>query len=73
MESLSDKMRELNALKERPRHTLRGVLPARKWSKYQETDSNWTLCGIHRDHPERTEVTEVIGEVTCLFCLDLLK
>ena len=63
--------------KDLPMHLFRGAPSVRSWSKYKETIEDWCLCGIHRipggrrkDAPQATENAE---EVTCVFCLDLMR
>ena len=59
-------------------HLYRGAPPVRGWSKYQETDEAWTLCGIRRKtvikgRQRVASCTEDPGVVTCTFCLHLMR
>jgi hypothetical protein len=51
-------------------HLFRGSPCVRSWSKYQETDRRWTLCGRLTDADSRAAVAP--GSITCRFCLDLM-
>ena len=52
-------------------HLYRGAPAVRAWSRYQETDQGWTLCGVRRiarcSHKRRAGATEDAGRVNnCL-------
>jgi hypothetical protein len=52
-------------------HLFRGSPCVRSWSKYQEPDRRWTLCGRRlADADCRAAVAP--GSITCRFCLDLM-
>ncbi len=61
-----------------PVHLARGAPCVRSWSRYQETDPQWSLCGVYRSiriAGVRT-VTDFVAEpsqVLCPFCLDLMQ
>ncbi len=63
-------------------HAYRGIPEVRKWSRHQQIDHHWTVCGYHRsgkaghagvgDEGHNHVVTEKLSEVDCPFCLDLI-
>jgi hypothetical protein len=53
-------------------HLFRGAPAVRDWSKYQETVTHWSLCGL-KDDRKRFDGTEEPAKVTCWGCLQLLK
>jgi hypothetical protein len=59
-------------------HLFRGAPSVRAWSKYQETDKLWTLCGIRtpldvalKGDLEGYNASEDLEDVSCSFCLQL--
>jgi|AmaraimetP72IA01_FD_contig_41_6676878_length_2635_multi_13_in_0_out_0_6 hypothetical protein len=52
-------------------HLYRGAPPVRSWSRYRQTDREWTLCGRAAD--EETHATVDAGQVTCEYCLLLMR
>lgn len=59
-------------------HLFRGSPSVRNWSKYQETVTEWTLCGINRRIGEganrrRHPCTEDASLVSCPYCLELMR
>lgn len=56
-------------------HLFRGAPIVRSWSKYQETITDWALCGANRRRGDDYEVkaTENPEEVNCRFCKDLMR
>lgn len=52
-------------------HLYRGAPAVRAWSKYQETVTAWTLCGVRGDR--ETSATEDAGAADCPFCKILLR
>lgn len=55
-------------------HLFRGAPAVRSWSRNQETDKAWTLCGMHRSGPARPlHATEDADLVTCHYCQLLMR
>ena len=60
-------------MKQKQMHLFRGSPCVRSWSKYQETDKCWTLCGIQEKKQPRLNCTEDPLQVSCRFCRDLAE
>lgn len=61
-----------------PVHLARGAPSVRSWSRYQETDPRWSLCGVYRQIriPGERIVIDFVEDplrVLCPFCLDLMQ
>lgn len=55
-------------------HLYRGAPIVRSWSKYKETITEWTLCGISSSgHGELDNAVEDPEQVNCPFCKDLMR
>lgn len=55
-------------------HLFRGAPAVRDWSKHQATVQEWTLCGVDRtDGKSGRPCVEDAAEVTCPYCLDLMR
>jgi hypothetical protein len=55
-------------------HLYRGAPGVWLWSKYHETVTGWTLCGIRRNNPARPiQATEDGSQVSCTHCRDLMQ
>jgi hypothetical protein len=53
-------------------HLFRGSRCVRTWSKYWETDQDWTLCGTRHSLQEAALCTERPEEVSCSRCVELM-
>jgi hypothetical protein len=65
-----------SAPKNRPVHLYRGAPIVRAWSKHQQTNTRWTLCGIRiplRNTGDKlpSVASESLAAVTCRYCLEL--
>lgn len=64
-------------------HLYRGIPAVRSWSKYQETDKRWSLCGIRNKFPRdgadlesnegRLLASEDPQASNCQFCAALAR
>jgi hypothetical protein len=54
-------------------HLYRGAPGVRNWSRYPQTVTSWTLCGMKARSRTLWRATEDPGLVTCPFCLDLVQ
>ncbi len=54
-------------------HLYRGSPATRSWSKHQQTDTAWSLCGIYWKKNAERRGTEDASETNCQFCKQLLS
>lgn len=58
----------------KPIHLFRGASSVRGWSKYQQTATGWTPCGIRRKaRRDAAEATEDPCLMSCPFCKQLMR
>lgn len=74
MQALRDAARKTREDNPKPKtiHLFRGSPAVRRWSKHQETTTEWSLCGIHWSKNQERSASEDSSVVNCEFCLQLI-